>query len=75
MKALVDEDMREWCRPSTRIVRGKPYREILGAATEDAADLIVMGVQGRNPVDMALFGSTTNHVVRAATCPVMTLRA
>jgi len=75
LKALVDNDMREWCRPSTRLVRGKAYREILGTATEDAADLIVMGVHGRNPVDLALFGSTTNHVVRAATCPVMTIRS
>lgn len=75
LKALVDDDMREWCRPSTHIARGKPYREILGTATEDASDLIVMCVHGRNPVDLALFGSTTNHVVRAATCPVMTLRA
>jgi nucleotide-binding universal stress UspA family protein len=75
LKALLDDDMREWCRPTTRIVRGKTYREILGVATEDAADLIVMGVHGRNPVDLALFGSTTNQVVRAATCPVLTLRA
>jgi nucleotide-binding universal stress UspA family protein len=40
LKALVDDEMREWCRPTTRIVRGKPYREILGVATEDGADLI-----------------------------------
>jgi len=35
---------------------------------------IVLGVHGRNPLDMALFGSTTNQVVRRATCPVLTLR-
>jgi nucleotide-binding universal stress UspA family protein len=33
-----------------------------------------MGVHGRNPIDLALFGSTTNHVVRRAPCPVLTLR-
>jgi nucleotide-binding universal stress UspA family protein len=33
-----------------------------------------MGVLGRNPVDLALFGSTTQHVVRAAACPVLTTR-
>ena len=37
-------------------------------------NVIVMGVHGRNPVDLMLFGSTTNHVVRAAGCPVLTLR-
>jgi nucleotide-binding universal stress UspA family protein len=43
-------------------------------AAEERADLIVMGVHGRNVLDMMLFGSTTSHVVRRATCPVMTLR-
>lgn len=71
---LVGGDVAEWCRPSTRICRGKAYREILGVAAEDSADLIVMGVHGRNPVDIALFGSTTNQVVRTATCPVLTVR-
>ena len=39
------------------------------------ADLIVVGVRGRNAVDLALFGSTTNQVVRAAECPVLTVRS
>jgi nucleotide-binding universal stress UspA family protein len=34
----------------------------------------VMGVHGRNALDLMLFGSTTNQVVRRATCPVLTLR-
>jgi nucleotide-binding universal stress UspA family protein len=33
-----------------------------------------MGVHGRNPLDLMLFGSTTNQVVRRATCPVLTLK-
>jgi nucleotide-binding universal stress UspA family protein len=40
---------------------------------EENSDLIVMGVRGRNPVDLTLFGSTTNQVVRTASCPVLTL--
>jgi nucleotide-binding universal stress UspA family protein len=54
---------------------GRPYLEILRTVEERAIDLIVMGVRGRGPVDMALFGSTTNHVVRRATCPVVTVCA
>lgn len=57
------------------VTLGRPYLEILRMAEERAIDLIVMGVRGRGPVDMALFGSTTNHVVRRATCPVVTVRA
>jgi nucleotide-binding universal stress UspA family protein len=71
---LVAGDVSEWCRPSTRLCRGKPYREILNVSSQDGADLIVIGVHGRNPLDVALFGSTTNQVVRAATCPVLTVR-
>ena len=41
----------------------KGYREMLRVAGERAADLIVMGVHGRSPIDIMLFGSTTQHVV------------
>jgi nucleotide-binding universal stress UspA family protein len=53
---------------------GKPWREVLRIAGEKACDLIVMGVQGRGAVDLLYFGSTTQHVVREASCPVLTLR-
>ena len=72
--ALVPEGVREWCSPDVRVVRGQPYRAILQVAEEVAADLIVMGVHGRSPVNLAMFGSTTNQVVRRATCPVLTVR-
>jgi nucleotide-binding universal stress UspA family protein len=54
---------------------GKPYREILELAGEFAADLIVLGMHGKNPVERMLFGSTAEPVVRRATCPVLTVRA
>jgi nucleotide-binding universal stress UspA family protein len=56
------------------VTHGKPYVELLRLAAEKAADLLVLGVHGRNPVDLALFGSTTAHIVRRASCPVLTLR-
>lgn len=74
LESLVPESTRNGCRPTPRIAHGKPSREILGVATEDRADLVVMGVHGRNALDLMLFGSTTNQVVRRATCPVLTVR-
>jgi nucleotide-binding universal stress UspA family protein len=60
--------------PVERLIsHGKPWREILRIAQH--ADLIVMGVQGRGAADLFFFGSTTQHVVRAAPCPVLTLRS
>ncbi len=52
-----------------------PYREILRASERDETDLIVMGVSGRSAADMFFFGSTTNHVVREAKVPVLTVRS
>lgn len=74
LEAMVTDDMRVWCKPSTKVAYGKPYRGILETAAADNADLIVMGVRGRNPLDLTLFGSTTNQVVRRASCPVLTLK-
>ena len=74
LEGLVPEEARNWCQPDLRISCGKPYREILRVAAEDQADLIVLGVHGVVPIDRMLFGSTTQHVVRQALCPVLTVR-
>src|SRR5262249_20277087 len=66
LEALVTDDVRTWCKPATKIGYGKPYQQILEVAESDGTDLIVIGVHGRNPLDLALFGSTTNHVIRRA---------
>jgi len=75
LNQLVPDEVRLWCRPSVQVAFGKPYREILSVAATEKADLIVIGVRGRNPIELAIFGSTTNQVVRRATCPVLTLAA
>src|SRR5688572_3398983 len=50
------------------------YVQILRAANERLIDLIVLGVHGRNALDRLMFGSTTEHIIRRATCPVLTSR-
>jgi nucleotide-binding universal stress UspA family protein len=57
-----------------RVAHGRSYTEILRAATEMHADLIALCVSSRGAVDLTLFGSTANHVVRQASCPVLTYR-
>lgn len=73
LDALVTEEARTWCEPVVTLAYGKPYRRILDAAA-DRMDLVVMGVRTRSAVDLLLFGSTANHVVRSASCPVLTIR-
>jgi universal stress protein A len=53
---------------------GVPYKEIVGAATRERADLIVIGTHGRGGLDRALLGSVADRVIRLAPCPVLTVR-
>lgn len=72
LEALAPEGLRDRCH--ARVSHGKSHVEILRLAAEEHADLIVLGVHGRNTFDRAVFGSTSDHVVRRSTCPVLTLR-
>ena len=74
LKSAVPEQARLWSAPEERVVRGRAYREILTLAGDAGADLIVMGVQGKNALHRFFFGSTTHHVIREAHCPVLTIR-
>ena len=62
------------CDVNDLVVVGRAYRQVLEAAAAQEADLIVMGAQGRGGLGLTLFGSTTQQVVRSATCPVLTVR-
>jgi nucleotide-binding universal stress UspA family protein len=74
LREAIPEEARDWCRPEEIVSTGKPYAAILREAREKGSELIVMGVRGRGALDLALFGSTTHHVVRQAPCPVLTIR-
>ena len=74
LESLVSNAVRDRCPVTVHIAHGKPYVQLLAMAAELDADLIVLGVHGRSPFDLAVFGSTTNQVVRRATCPVLTAR-
>jgi len=53
---------------------GVPHEEIVGAAAQERADLVVIGTHGRGGLDRALLGSVADRVIRLAPCPVMTVR-
>jgi universal stress protein A len=61
---------------SRTIVKDGDAREaILQAAEEVGADMIVMSTHGRKGIKRAIIGSVAEHVVRRASCPVLTIRA
>ena len=54
---------------------GDPATEVVAAAKDKAADLIVIATHGHTGVKHLLVGSTTEKVVRTAPCPVLTVHA
>lgn len=75
LHALLEGEPRTWCEIEEAVAVNRAYREILSRAGEGGADLIVMGSQGSDGVELLVYGSNTQHVVRAAPCPVLTARA
>lgn len=74
LRTIVPDAVRAYCTVELTLAEGKPSREILRVAAEERSDLIVIGIHGRGAADLLFFGSTAQHVVREATCPVLTLR-
>jgi nucleotide-binding universal stress UspA family protein len=57
-----------------RILReGDPAKEIVAAAAEWKANLLVIGTHARGRVASLLLGSTAEAVIRSAPCPVITV--
>ncbi len=70
----IPDAVRDVCRVEEIVTSGKPHREILRMAREQATDLIALGIMGRGAIDRLMFGSTAEAVVRSASCPVLSVR-
>jgi nucleotide-binding universal stress UspA family protein len=75
----LEQRIRAECEKSEGVERlvlaGKPYREILQLAEERDAAMIVVGRQEAAAARAALFGSTAEHLMRGARCPVLSVRS
>jgi nucleotide-binding universal stress UspA family protein len=74
LEKVVPDEARTWAHAVPQVLTGEPYQKIIEHAERAQSDLIVMGVRGRNIVDLAIFGSTTHRVVQLGPCPVLTVR-
>ena len=74
LSALVPEQARTYCTIDVAVARGSAHQQVLALAAQPRADLIVMGVHGHGVIDRLVFGSTTDRVIRSATCPVLMTR-
>jgi nucleotide-binding universal stress UspA family protein len=74
MAATAREELAE-DRPLTPLImRGKPFHQIVEAARESNADLVVVGTRGLTGLKHALLGSTAERVIQHAPCPVLVVR-
>jgi len=53
---------------------GVAHRVIVDLATDERADLVVIGTHGRGGLDRVLLGSVADRVIRLAPCSVLTVR-
>jgi nucleotide-binding universal stress UspA family protein len=74
MEKLIREAGLKPGQARTAIRTGVAFEQIIKAAREVGADLIVMGTHGRTGLAHALLGSVAQKVVRKAPCPVLTVR-
>ncbi len=72
LRELVPDTFKgEW---EVKVSAGKTAEEILQAAQDQDADLIVMGTHGRSGLCQTLMGSIAEAVMRHAPCPVLMIR-
>ncbi|MCP4023120.1 MAG: universal stress protein, partial [Desulfobacteraceae bacterium] len=71
---MVPEESQNWCTPSTILLEGEPYKELIRYAKHQEMDMIVLGVRGHSLLEKLLVGSTTNRVINLAGCSVLSVR-
>ncbi len=78
LDAFVDEnfkDLLSQASVSLNIDLGEAQDMILQRVEQGDIDMIVMSTHGRTGLGHILIGSITEHVVRRAQCPVLSIRA
>jgi nucleotide-binding universal stress UspA family protein len=64
-----------WCAIEEVVVVGRAAQLLLSRSADGGADLIVVGAQGAGGIELMLSGSTSQPIVRGATCPVLSVPA
>ena len=58
----------------TEVIKGVPYKEILEFQKQIEPDVIVIAAQGRSSFEDFFFGSTSEKIVRRASCSVLLVK-
>ena len=74
LSELLTHEIRVRCDPELVVGYGTPADEVIRLVHERQIDLVVLGIRRRNPIDLAVFGSTTQRLIRDGACVVLTVR-
>jgi len=74
MKNVAEDLREEGLNVVTSVQEGKPSDVIASYATDHSISLICLSTHGRSELNHLFLGSTTEHVLRKATCPVFVVR-
>lgn len=71
---IVEHFVPKSLKSTSLVLRGRPASVIVETAVQNGVDLIVLSTHGHTGFDRLLMGSTAEHVVRHAECPVLVVR-
>ena len=78
----VEDEIEKWASAArvqgitvrTIVRTGSAQEEIVNLATDERAELIIIGTHGRTGLNRLLLGSIADRVIRFSPCPVLTVR-
>jgi nucleotide-binding universal stress UspA family protein len=74
LRALAKTHIPQRVAADLEVRLGRPAEEIVAAAAESKADLILLSTHGHTGLDLYLIGSVADRVARLAPCPVFLMR-
>ncbi|MDD5398658.1 MAG: universal stress protein [Dehalococcoidia bacterium] len=74
LKSLTEQKISRGITAVTEVLIGNAAGEVMRYAGENAVDMIVIATHGLSGWRRFISGSTTEQIVRQASCPVLTIR-
>lgn len=74
MSKLIERLKKSKIKAESLLLRGSSHEQIVKAAKNKKADMIVIGTHGRTGLSKLFMGSVAGKVVALAACPVLTVR-
>lgn len=74
LQLLINDAAKSRVAARPLVLAGNPEEAIVNAASENQADLLIMGTHGRKGMSRFFLGSVASRVIATAPCAVLTVR-